>query len=146
MIHTSKRVMAVHDLSGFGHTSLLAAIAIFYRMGIRVAALPTALLSANTDFEGYSFESFDSGMKSFIQHWTKLNMSFDAVYTGFLGGLDQVGKLIPAIQSLAKKDALLLVDPVLGDHGKLYGCYNPGMTEVMRELVKHAGLITPNAR
>jgi pyridoxine kinase len=111
MDYISKRVLAAHDLSGFGHTSLLAAIAILYRMGIRVAALPTAMLSANTDHEGFSFRSFDDGMKDFIAHWQELGLRFDAAYTGFLGSPDQVDSIIDAIKNLVDPKGLVLVDP-----------------------------------
>lgn len=140
----SKRVLAAHDLSGFGHTSLIAAIAILYRLGIRVAALPTALLSANTDHPNFTFLPFDEGMKSFIHHWHELQLRFDAIYSGFLGGPDQVDILIHAIDSLASEDTFILVDPVLGDHQELYSCYDDSMIFAMRRLVKKAQLITPN--
>ena len=48
-----KRILAIHDLSGFGHTSLLAAVPILYRMGLETSVLPSVLLSANTDHPGY---------------------------------------------------------------------------------------------
>lgn len=145
MTEVSKRVLAAHDLSGFGHTSLMAAIAILYRMGIRVAALPTSLLSANTDYEGYSFRSFDEGMREFIRHWHQLGMRFDAVYTGFLGNPGQVEIILDGISQLAGPDTLILIDPVLGDAGQLYGCYDGEMVKAMRKLVARAGMITPNA-
>ena len=144
MSQASKRVLAVHDLSGFGHTSLMAAIAILYRLGIRVAALPTSLLSANTDHEGYSFHAFDAGMREFIRHWQQLGMRFDAVYTGFLGNPGQVEIILDGISQLAGPDTLVLVDPVLGDAGRLYGCYDAEMVKAMRKLAEKADLITPN--
>lgn len=140
----SKRVLAAHDLSGVGHTSLVAAIAIFYRLGIRVAALPTALLSANTDHPGYSFLPFDDGMNTFIDHWHELKLDFDAIYSGFLGGPDQVDILIHAIDTLADEHTIVLVDPVLGDQQELYSCYDADMITAMRRLVAKADLITPN--
>ncbi|HHZ14980.1 MAG TPA: pyridoxamine kinase [Candidatus Cloacimonetes bacterium] len=140
----SKRVLAAHDLSGIGHTSLVVAIAVFYRLGIRVAALPTAILSANTDHPGYSFLPFDDGLNTFIDHWQELKTHFDAIYSGFLGGPDQVDILIRAIDTLAKDDTFILVDPVLGDQEVLYSCYDADMIPAMRRLVAKADLITPN--
>jgi len=114
-------------------------------MGIRVAALPTALLSANTDHPGHSFQAFDEGMRDFIAHWQKLGMRFDAIYTGFLGNPSQVDLILNAIDQLAAARCLVLVDPVLGDSGKLYSCYDSDMVKAMRKLVAKAGVITPNA-
>ena len=144
MLPASKRVLAAHDLSGFGHTSLMAAIAIFYRLGIKVAALPTALLSANTDHPGHSFLSLDKEMQTFISHWQELKLGFDAIYSGFLGSPKQVDILLNAIQTLANKDTLVLVDPVLGDDQQLYSCYDQSMVTAMRKLINKADLITPN--
>ncbi|MCB5228699.1 MAG: pyridoxine kinase [Candidatus Cloacimonetes bacterium] len=139
-----RRILAAHDFSGFGHTSLMAAIAIFYRYGIRVAALPTALLTANTDHAGYQMHSLDDVMRDFLNHWQKLQLRLDGIYTGFLGAPSQVDLLIWAIENLAPPGIPILIDPVLGDHGILYGCYDDAMVQAMRRLVQKATLITPN--
>lgn len=138
------RILAAHDFSAFGHTSLMAAIAIFYRMGIRVAALPTALLTANTDHVGYQMHSLDDVMRDFLNHWQELQLRLDGIYTGFLGAPSQVDLLVWAIDNLAPAGIPILIDPVLGDHGVLYGCYDDTMVQAMRRLVGKATLITPN--
>jgi len=141
---TIKRILAIHDLSGFGHTSLLTAVPIFYRMGIEVAVLPTALLSANTDHPGYSSQDTYSFMHQSLRHWLRLELQFDAVYSGFLGSETQVELLQQYIPLLAKPGAPVLVDPVLGDNGRLYECYTKNMISAMRSLVGISSIITPN--
>ena len=44
----------------------------------------------------------------------------------------------------SQDDNFILVDPVLGDHGKLYPGMDTGMITGMRELCKKANVITPN--
>lgn len=71
-------------------------------------------------------------------------MNFDAVFTGFLGNPRQAYMLHDAIGSIKCKDAPVLVDPVLGDDGKLYSCYNDKMIPAMRKLLQVSDIITPN--
>ena len=42
------RIAAIHDMSGFGRTSLTVAIPILSCMGIQVCPMPTAVLSTHT--------------------------------------------------------------------------------------------------
>jgi len=140
----SKRVLAIHDLSGWGHTSLLAAIPIFYHYGIQVAALPTAILSTNTDYPGYVLDDQTAQMRATISHWKSLGIRFDAIYSGFIGSPGQAELIAEAIASFAREDSFILIDPVLGDAGELYGCYDSGMIDAMRALLPLADLITPN--
>lgn len=49
-----KQVAAIHDLSGFGRTSLSVVIPILSAMGIKVCPLPTAVLSAHSQYAGYT--------------------------------------------------------------------------------------------
>jgi len=139
-----KRILAVHDLSGFGHTSLLAAIPIMYRMGIETAVLPTVLLSANTDYPDYCSLDTTGFMEETLKHWRWLELKFDAVYTGFLGSEEQVDLLKVHLPHLLKAQSPILVDPVLGDKGELYGCYLSSMIDAMRSLVAISNIITPN--
>ncbi len=138
------RILAAHDLSGFGHTSLLAAIPLMYRMGIETAVLPTALLSANTDHPGYRGLDTTKFMEQTLQHWQEMELRFDAVYTGFLGCEQQATLLKEHIPKLKKPLTPVLIDPVLGDNGKLYACYNHTMIEAMRSLIELSNIITPN--
>lgn len=139
-----KRILTIHDLSGWGHTSLMASIPILYQQGLQVAAMPSAVLSTNTDYEGYQMQDMSAQMKRSLEHWARLGVSFDAVYSGFLAGEGQVGLVKEAIDRFAAPVGIVLIDPVLGDWGKLYSCYKPSMVEAMRELLPLAEIITPN--
>lgn len=140
----SRRILAAHDLSGIGHTSLLAVIAILYRMSVQVASLPTCILSASTVFEGFTFMDFTAQMRQFVAHWKQLDYRFDAIYSGFLGNPDQVEIILDAL-CLRSPDAVVLIDPVLGDEGALYDCYDTAMIPAMRSLIRQADIITPNS-
>lgn len=139
-----KRILAIHDLSGFGNGSLMSIIPIMYRYGIQVTALPSALLSANTCYEDYTWLDTSSFLDQSIEHYQNLNRRFNAIYSGFLGSSQQADMLCKAIGELASEDTMVVIDPVMADDGKLYSCYSEDMVDTMRKLVAKADLITPN--
>lgn len=139
------RIAAVHDLSGYGRASLTIAIPILSAMGMQTCPLPTAVLSSQTVcIDDFSFFDLTTQMAEIIEKWIKLDLFFDAVYSGFLGSAKQVKIVETLMQKLGKKDAIFLVDPVLGDEGKLYPTQTQELVTSMRELVGMADIITPN--
>ncbi|MCB5247754.1 MAG: pyridoxamine kinase [Candidatus Cloacimonetes bacterium] len=140
----SKRILAIHDLSGFGHTSLMAFIPIMYRLGIRVCALPTAILSANTDFPDPRWADLSEHLEGFAAHWKELGLRYNAICSGFLASARQAELVGRIIDQLRQKDTLVLVDPVMGDNGRIYSCFHEDLVQAMRKLIAKADLITPN--
>jgi len=140
----NKRVLVINDLSGFGNTSLMAIIPTLYSFGLKLCILPTSLLSANTCFEGYQKMDTDDFMRQSLAHWQALKLEFSAIYSGFLANAAQVQIVLSAIDTFAQEDCLVLIDPVMADHGKLYSCYDQSMIQAMRHLVARADIISPN--
>ena len=144
-IHNSvKRVVAIHDLSGAGHVSLMTVIPILSSMGIQVCPLPTAILSAHTQYPAYSFLDLTDEMQHIIDKWAEINYRFDTFYTGYLGSSRQVQIVEDFIGRFKRENDLVVVDPVLGDNGKLYKGIGETMVTEMTRLVRHADIITPN--
>lgn len=140
-----KKVAAIHDLSGFGRSSLTSIIPILSSMKVQVCPVPTAVLSSHTGgFEGYSFLDLTDYMEQHIAHWKSLNLEFDCIYSGFLGSPKQMKIVADFIDFFGHKNNLTVVDPVLGDNGKLYGPMNNEMVEEMKKLISKADIITPN--
>lgn len=140
-----RRVAAIHDLSGFGRVSLTAAIPILNNMGIQTCPLPTAVLSTQTGgMTGFTFHDLTGEMNPILDHWQKLQLSFDCVYSGFLGNLEQVGIAARCIRDFLKPDGFALVDPVLADNGVLLPTQTMDMVRAMRRLVSLAHIVTPN--
>lgn len=139
------RIAAVHDLSGYGRASLTVAIPILSSMGMQVCPLPTAVLSSQTgSISDFSFFDLTAQMQEILQKWEKLDLYFDAVYSGFLGSPMQVDIVEKLMDRLGKKESIFLVDPVLGDDGKLYPTQTMELVKSMRRLVGKADIITPN--
>lgn len=140
-----KKVAAIHDLSGYGRASLTTIIPILSNMKVQVCPVPTAILSTHTGgFEGYSFIDLTDYMQEHIAHWKRLNLEFDCIYSGFLGSPKQIEIVADFIDYFGKKSKFIVVDPVMGDNGKLYSTMDNEMVVGMRNLIKKADIITPN--
>lgn len=141
----TKRVLAVHDLCSFGRCSLTAAIPVISAMGMQVCPLPTAFFSNNLTYGEFTFHDFTDKMTGFMDRWEKLGFRYDAVYSGFLASVEQIEVVRDAARRFAScEESLVVVDPAMGDDGKLYPVFGPEYVEAMRTLVKEATLITPN--
>ncbi len=142
---TPPRVLAVHDLSGVGKCSLTVALPILSAMGATVAALPTAVLSTHTGgISGYTYRDMTDDMLPMAKHWRQLGLTFDALYSGWLGSARQNALVMEIFEMFGQKDPLRLVDPVMGDHGRLYSTYTKDRVQGMADLCRHADIITPN--
>lgn len=140
-----KRVAAIHDLSGFGRAALTSIIPILSTMGTQVCPLPTAVLSSNTGwFREFSFVDLTDSMKDYIKHWKKIDIKFDCIYSGFLGSAKQVEIILDFIDYFKTNSTTVVVDPVMGDDGKLYPTISKEIVEKMKILVTKADIITPN--
>lgn len=140
-----KKVAAIHDLSCFGRGSLTTVIPILSGMGVQVCPLPTTLLSTHTGgFENFSFLDLTDNMQQVMNHWKKLGLTFDGIYTGFLGCPEQIDLVGRFITEFKREDTLICIDPVMGDNGRMYEVYDGQMAEGMRRVIKYANVITPN--
>ena len=83
-------------------------------------------------------------MPQYIDAWTQNNAHFDAIYSGYMTGRKQIEHLLDLITQFRRDDTLLLVDPVMGDDGRVYGIYSDDLLDGMKELSRKADVITPN--
>lgn len=140
-----KRIAAVHDISCFGRCSMQVVWPTLSHFGHQVCPLPTALLSTHTGgFDGYSFLDLSDEMEKITAHWRELDLSFDAIYSGFLGSEQQIETVKRFIHDFSSDKTLVLVDPVMGDNGTLYRTYTKPMCEGMKLLCEEADIMTPN--
>ena len=139
-----RRIAAIHDLSGIGRTSLMAVIPILSTMGFNVCPLPTAILSNHSQYPDFSFLDLTEEMPRIIDQWEKLGVTFDAIYTGYMGSPRQIEIVCGFIERFRTADTLVVVDPVLGDNGHLYSKMTQEMVEDMRRLACRADVLTPN--
>lgn len=136
------RVGAVHDLCGYGKCSLGVAIPVLSAAGCDVCPVPTSLFSAHTLYPEFYMLDTTQMLKPYLDAWQAEEVELDAIYSGFLGAPEQVA----SIQRLYEEhpDALRVVDPVMGDAGKIYPTYTPELCDAMKGLVEGADVLTPN--
>ncbi|MEG2203926.1 MAG: pyridoxamine kinase, partial [Oscillospiraceae bacterium] len=138
-----KRIAAIHDLSGFGRCSLTVILPVLSVMGLQVCPVPTAVLSTHTGGLGeVEMRDLTDYLVGALGHYRRIGLEFECVYSGFLGSEAQIDHCMEFFS--AYPDALAVVDPVMGDHGKPYRTVTADMRRRMHELVAVAGLITPN--
>lgn len=138
------RIAAIHDLSCFGRCSLTIALPVLSAMGCQCCPLPTALLSAHTGISGFTFLDTTGEMRRISAHWSQLSLHFQAIYTGFLGSAPQINLVEDFLRRFHAPDTLLVMDPVMGDHGTPYKTCTPALRQGLRQLVAQADVITPN--
>lgn len=139
-----KKIALINDLSGFGRCSLTAAIPVISALGLEACPLPTAILTAQTGFPSYYCDDYTERMERFVEEWSKMNVSFDGIYSGFLASPAQMKQVINFLDHFQKEDTLYLADPIMGDNGQKYPFYNEALLRGMQELTSRATIITPN--
>ena len=138
------KVAAINDLSGLGKCSLTAAIPVLAAMGVQACPLPTAALSNQTGFPSYACADLSDQMEAFADEWQKRGVRFEGVYTGYLCGPGQAAFAARFLDRFAGPETVVLVDPVLGDNGRLYPMFDGEMRDAVGALARKARVITPN--
>ena len=140
-----KKIVSIQDISCFGKCSLTVALPIISAMGIETAVIPTAVLSTHTGsgFENYTFRDLTGDIPAIADHWKSMNLKFDGIYTGYLGSIEQVAIVSDFFDRFSTKDNFILVDPVLGDAGRLYTGFTNEFVAEMRKLCSKADYILP---
>lgn len=140
-----KRILAIHDISCYGRCSLTVALPILSMMGCECTILPTAVLSTHTGgFSEYTFTDLTSDMMKIAEHWKKEGIAFDGIYTGYLGSSEQLNIVSNIIDMFASPDLKVIIDPVMGDNGKLYTGFDESFAKGMASLCSKADVIIPN--
>ena len=139
-----KKAAVINDLSGFGKCSLTAAIPVLSALGVQCCPLATAVLTGQTGYPYFHCTDLTDMMPQYIDAWTQNNAHFDAIYSGYMTGRKQIEHLLDLITQFRCDDTLLLVDPVMGDDGRVYGIYSDDLLDGMKELSRKADVITPN--
>lgn len=140
----TKKVVSIQDISCYGQCSLTVALPVLSVMGVETVILPSSILSTHTtSFEGYTVHDLTDEMPRIIKHWKRENITFDGIYTGYIGDARQFD-IIDSLREQLNKDGLFVVDPAMADHGKLYPSLDTNIINGMRTLVSKADVVIPN--
>lgn len=139
-----KKIALINDFTGFGRCSVAVELPIISKLKVQCCLVPTSIFSNHTGFLSHYQKDFTNDMENYISEWKKLSLAFSAISTGFLGSADQIRIVEDFICDFRTENTIVIVDPVMGDHGKTYATYTPEMCQKMKALVCKADIITPN--
>ncbi|MEK6189767.1 MAG: pyridoxamine kinase [Carnobacterium alterfunditum] len=140
------RILVIQDISASCRISMNVAVPILSCLENWVSILPTALLSTHTGkgFEGYTFLDLSAEIPAILNHWRSLGIKFDGIVIGYLSSVEQIRLMKKIILQFTNEEALIVLDPVMGDHGNLYPGFSSEHVTAMRELCQFADVLIPN--
>ncbi len=136
-----KRVLSIQDLSCVGKCSLTVTLPVLSAMGCTCTPLPTALLSSHTAFPSPHVRILTEDMEKSCAHWKKIGAAFDVISVGYLADPRQAETVAQILEAFP---SLTVIDPVMGDHGKLYSGITSAHVDSMKALCSRADVILPN--
>ena len=139
-----KRILTIQDISCFGKCSLTVALPLLSAMGIETVILPTAMLSTHTLFKGFTCKDLSDQLIPITSHWKQEGITFDAIYTGYLGTEGEIDTVIGIIDAFRNEHTLVFIDPAMGDNGKLYPAFDEHYAKKNADLCAVADIADPN--
>ena len=136
-----KRVLSIQDLSCLGKCSLTVALPVLSAMGCSCTVLPTAVLSTHTAFPNPHVRDLTADLMPVARHWHGVGAEFDAIAVGYLSDPQQA-ELVGQVLDLFPGRVIL--DPAMGDHGKLYSGLGEDHVAAMASLCRKAEFLLPN--
>lgn len=141
---TDKRIVTLQDISCFGKCSLTVALPVISAMGISCSVIPTAVLSTHTGcFDDFTFKDLTDEIPKISDHWLSSGLTFDGIYTGYLGSERQIKLVLDFIDRFGG-NALKFIDPAMADDGRLYTGFDDDFVGAMRSLCAAADVVVPN--
>lgn len=137
-----KRAVIIDDICGYGKCSMGISLPVLSAAGIDVSNIPTGVFTHHTAIKGYGYINTAQMSDEYVRQWANIGTRFDAVYSANLLDPQQVYSVISLINS--NKDAIKIVDPVLGDNGRLYHNGYNNIIPHIYNLISLADVITPN--
>ena len=139
-----KKIAIINDIAGFGRCAASVELPIISYMGVQCCPVPTAILSNHMGYPNYFIDDYTDRMETYIDNWRKLGLKFDGIATGFLGSVQQIEIVKNFLDTFRKEDTLVIVDPIMGDHGRLYSTFTEELCDRIKELIGYADITTPN--
>ena len=139
-----KRILSIQDISCVGKCSLTVALPVISAMGVEASVIPTAVLSCHTAFSDFTFHDLTSEIEPIVSNLKKQNINFDAVYTGYLGSIEQINIITTLFENFKTDDNIIIADPAMADYGELYKGFDQNFADKMAQLCGKADVIVPN--
>ena len=140
-----QKILTIQDISCVGQCSLTVALPILSACGLETCVLPSAVLSTHTaGFTGFTFRDLTADMPAIKDHWCKEGIRFQAIYTGYLGSIRQIGIVKEIFDQTAAEGCVTIVDPAMADNGSLYSIFDMDYVDAMKSLCAKADYVVPN--
>lgn len=139
-----KKIAVINDFCGFGRCSIAASLPVISALKVQCCPIPTSIFSNHTGFDSFYYTDFTAHMDAYIEEWAKMDLCFSGILTGFLGSPEQIAIVHRFLERFKTNETVTVVDPVMGDYGKLYPTYSPDLAAQMGTLLPYADIITPN--
>lgn len=139
-----KRVASIQDISCLGRCSLTVALPVLSVMGVECAVIPTAVLSTHTIFPDFTCRDLTAELLPIARHWKSQQVRLDAICSGYLASPEQTEAVCRVFDLLRGEDTLIVVDPAMADHGRLYTPFAADFPEYMKKVCARADVLVPN--
>ena len=116
------------------------------RLGVETIVLPTTLMGRHPGWGDPGGRVTTAEILADMwQGIAAQNLQFDAIVTGFMGSVENTALAASIIHQLKSKnpDISVIVDPVMGDNGKLYVPVDVAEA-ITTQLIPKADIVTPN--
>ncbi|MCF0150844.1 MAG: pyridoxamine kinase [Firmicutes bacterium] len=139
------RILTIQDISCVGQCSLTVALPILAACGHETVILPTAVLSSHTGgFTDPNFRNLAEDLPKISACWQREHIDFDAVLTGYLGSVSMIDTVKEICTANGKPGCLRIMDPAMGDHGRLYKGFDEAYAQAMKQMVAGSDIALPN--
>lgn len=140
-----KRILTIQDISCVGQCSMTVALPILSACGHEVCILPAAVLSTHTGGFGKPAAcGLADFMERAVSHWKENGITFDLIYTGYLGSVAAVEVAEHVLDTMLAPGGITVVDPAMADYGKRYSGLDDDYESAMIRLCEKADVMIPN--
>lgn len=141
----NESALVIEDFSALGQISMVSALTVLQAMNHTTAALPTAILSTQTEGFGTPKKlATNQWIKQTIKHWQLVpDIDFSGALVGYIGDTEIIS-MVEQLFTMKLGNRPVIIDPVMGDEGKLYPGLSKDYIQHVRRLCTHATIITPN--
>ena len=137
-----QRLLLANDLPGVGKVARATSIPSAAVCQVETILLPTVLLSSHTGgFPDVVIEDMTDLDRAYFRQWKNLNLELAGILSGYCRNPQQLSQLAMYAK---QTETPLIVDPIMGDSGRLYTGFTSSYVEAMKELTQSAKLILPN--
>lgn len=139
-----KKIALINDMSGFGRCSIAVELPIISMLKVQCCPVPTSIFTNHTGFNSFYYTDYTDHMHHYTEEWKKLDLQFDGICSGFLGSEKQIDFVSDFIKAFKTDRTKVIIDPVMGDYGRLYPTYSVETSKRMKQLIPLSDIITPN--